>query len=212
MALVSLHSDFFDHPKTVRLVRLLGKGSEVVPIRLWCMTAKFFAGTGRLTGISAQEIEQWVGWWGQEGEAVRALKEVGFLEEFLDGFQVHDWGEYTGAHGARPKGAHTGAPRGAPRAKSGSIYNSSSFIPPSLEEVREYCAERARLGKPQVDPEQFYAHYTANGWVQGTRNRPIRDWKACVWTWERSDFRRAPAPKAGGQKMSERVKARNGNV
>lgn len=206
MALVSLHSDFFDHPKTVRLVRLLGRGSEVVPIRLWCMVAKFFAETGRLTDISAEEIEARVGWWGQKGEAVRALLEVGFLERHLDGFQVHDWCQYTGARKARTRGAH----RGAQGAQSVSIYN-SSFIPPSLEEVREYCAERARLGKPQVDPEQFYAHYTANGWVQGSRNKPVRNWKACVWTWEGSDFRRAPTPKAGGQKMSDRIKARAAN-
>jgi|GEM_PF-1786804 len=62
-----------------------------------------------------------------------------------------------------------------------SLISSPSFVPPSLEEVRNYCAQR----NSPIDPEQFHAHYTANGWVQGHRNKPIRDWKAAVITWER---------------------------
>lgn len=54
------------------------------------------------------------------------------------------------------------------------------FVPPTIEEVRAYCLER----KNGIDPEAFVAHYTANGWVQG-KGKPVVDWKACVWTWER---------------------------
>ena len=60
------------------------------------------------------------------------------------------------------------------------------FSPPSLEEVRAHCAERKSL----IDPEAFHAHYTANGWVQGSKGKPIRDWRACVVTWERNEARR----------------------
>lgn len=57
------------------------------------------------------------------------------------------------------------------------------FTPPTLEEVKAYCTER----KNHVDAERFLDYYTANGWVQG-KGKPVKDWKACVRTWERSNF------------------------
>ena len=56
-------------------------------------------------------------------------------------------------------------------------------MPPTLEEVKEYCSEKSS----SIDPEQFVDHYTANGWVQANGNK-IRDWKAAVRTWERNGF------------------------
>ena len=55
------------------------------------------------------------------------------------------------------------------------------FTPPTLEEVRAYCEERHNT----VDAQRFIDYYTANGWVQGSKGKPVRDWKACVRTWER---------------------------
>lgn len=52
------------------------------------------------------------------------------------------------------------------------------FIPPTVEEVREYCRERNNM----VDPNRFINHYTANGWKVG--KNPMKDWKAAVRTWE----------------------------
>lgn len=52
---------------------------------------------------------------------------------------------------------------------------------PTLEEVKEYCLERNN----NVDAEAFIDYYEANGWVQG-KGKPIKDWKACVRTWERN--------------------------
>ena len=56
------------------------------------------------------------------------------------------------------------------------------FTPPTVEEVKAYRAERGN----HVDADRFVDFYTANGWTQG-RGKPIKDWKACVRTWERSD-------------------------
>ena len=53
------------------------------------------------------------------------------------------------------------------------------FIPPTLEEVKTYFAERGT----SISPEAFWAHYEANGWVQ-SRGKPIKNWKACLTTWE----------------------------
>lgn len=51
------------------------------------------------------------------------------------------------------------------------------FTPPTVDEVRVYCAEKGY----SVDPERFVDFYTSNGWRVG-RN-PMKDWKASVRTW-----------------------------
>lgn len=56
------------------------------------------------------------------------------------------------------------------------------FVPPTLEEVVEYCKERGS----KMDPEKFHNHYTANGWMVGNKN-PMKDWKAAVRNWEKND-------------------------
>lgn len=58
----------------------------------------------------------------------------------------------------------------------------TNFIPPSIEEVKAYCQERNN----NVDPEKWYDHYTSNGWMVG-KNK-MKDWKAAVRTWERSEY------------------------
>lgn len=52
------------------------------------------------------------------------------------------------------------------------------FSPPTIDEVKAYCQERNK----GVDPERWYNHYTANGWMVG-KNK-MKDWKAAVRTWE----------------------------
>lgn len=54
------------------------------------------------------------------------------------------------------------------------------FVPPTVEDVKEYCRER----KNAVDAERFVDYYTANGWKVG--KNPMKDWKAAVRTWERN--------------------------
>lgn len=56
------------------------------------------------------------------------------------------------------------------------------FKKPTVEEVREYCAERGNT----IDPEYFCDYYESVGWVVG-KNRPMKDWKAAVRTWERNE-------------------------
>jgi hypothetical protein len=52
---------------------------------------------------------------------------------------------------------------------------------PTIEDVKAYCQERGN----RVDPERFIDYYTANGWKVG--KNPMKDWKAAVRTWERSE-------------------------
>lgn len=55
------------------------------------------------------------------------------------------------------------------------------FVPPTFEEVRDYCLERNN----NVDPEAFIDFYSSKGWMVG-RNK-MQDWKAAVRTWEKHD-------------------------
>lgn len=55
------------------------------------------------------------------------------------------------------------------------------FKAPSVEEVQAYCTERGN----SIDAQHFVDYYSARGWMLG-KNK-IKDWKACVRTWERND-------------------------
>ena len=56
------------------------------------------------------------------------------------------------------------------------------FVPPTEEEVALYCVER----RNHVNAQKFVDYYSSNGWKVG-RN-PMKDWKAAVRTWERSEI------------------------
>lgn len=55
------------------------------------------------------------------------------------------------------------------------------FKAPSAEEVQAYCRERGN----NIDAQHFVDYYSARGWMLGKNH--IKDWKACVRTWERND-------------------------
>ena len=57
------------------------------------------------------------------------------------------------------------------------------FTPPTIKEVKEYCDERHN----GVDAERFIDFYESKGWMVG-KNK-MKDWKACVRTWEKRDSR-----------------------
>ena len=75
------------------------------------------------------------------------------------------------------------------------------FSPPSVLEVSEYCIERNN----GLDAEAFVDYYTANGWVQG-QGKPIKDWRACVRTWEKRKRQNSQLPekKNGFNNFSQR--------
>ena len=58
---------------------------------------------------------------------------------------------------------------------------STRFIKPSYEEVADYCC----LRNNNIEPQAFIDYYDSVGWKVG--NKPMKDWKACVRTWERKE-------------------------
>ena len=59
--------------------------------------------------------------------------------------------------------------------------NNKIFKPPTVDDVRAYCTERGN----NVDPRSFVDFYESKGWMIG-KNK-MKDWKAAVRTWERSE-------------------------
>lgn len=59
--------------------------------------------------------------------------------------------------------------------------NNKIFKPPTVDDVRAYCTERGN----GVDPQSFVDFYESKGWMIG-KNK-MKDWKAAVRTWERSE-------------------------
>lgn len=57
-----------------------------------------------------------------------------------------------------------------------------AFVPPTLEEVIAYGAEK---GVNRDDCEAFYDYFLSNGWKVGGR-ASMRDWKAAVRNWKRN--------------------------
>ena len=55
--------------------------------------------------------------------------------------------------------------------------NAARFVPPTIEQLEAYIAER----RYSVNARRFLDHYQANGWKVG-RN-PMKDWQAAVRTW-----------------------------
>jgi hypothetical protein len=96
------------------------------------------------------------------------------------------------------------------RAKGGLGGKKSSL--PTIEQVREYCEERAALGFQRVDPEHWFDHYSSNGWRVGKNG--MKDWKAAVRTWEKNGFAngntRGPGRETPEQ-IGARMRAENAN-
>jgi len=65
------------------------------------------------------------------------------------------------------------------------------FTPPSVDEVSDYCNQRNNL----VDAETFIDFYQAKGWMVG-KNK-MKDWKACVRTWETNRKQRSKPKQQG---------------
>ena len=82
---------------------------------------------------------------------------------------------------------------------------SVTFVPPSVEEVREYC----RSVGSRVDPEAFVAFYESKGWLVG--NTKMKCWKAAIVTWEkRNNLKRVkPTTTTTTQKPNETTTTQN---
>ncbi len=64
------------------------------------------------------------------------------------------------------------------------------FRPPTVQEVKDYCEQRGN----SIDAEYFVDFYASKNWMVG-KNK-MKDWKACVRTWERNSRQAKPVKQA----------------
>lgn len=156
MANLNLDLNFFDHPKTKRLVGLLGRGSEVLPIKLWAYAGKVRAEDGRLIGHAAHEIESIAGWWGKAGEMLEVMLKEGtrFLEQEEDGtYVLHDWLEYQGHLAAyKIRGKKAAMARWSKLAGEVVKAVNATSIPEGCHKQSPKPAKPTDLTKPTKDP------------------------------------------------------------
>lgn len=88
---IRLRIDFRNHPKTKRLIRVLGDSGVRCLVWLWLGAAARRA-NGELYGWDAEEIELEADWNGPPHGLVDVLLQQGWLEKREDGlFVLHDW-------------------------------------------------------------------------------------------------------------------------
>lgn len=212
MPYLNLDPNYFDHPKTRRLVASLGPGADVLPIRLWAYCARYHPNDGRMKGYTIPEVESIMGWTGEPGSAIKSMGRVGFILGHKSGFQCIDWLQHQGhlaAFSRRGKAANkvrwdkvrAGIPVGVHKSSlSDPPYHTipaipsipskqitdrpvrAIFIPPSIEEVRAYTLSQKNV----VDAEHWFDYYSARGWMLGKTK--MKDWKAAVRTWEKNNY------------------------
>ena len=68
--------------------------------------------------------------------------------------------------------------KGLPTPPHGGVQRGARFVPPTVDEVSQYCRERQN----GIDPQSFVDFYAAKGWMIGKER--MRDWHAAVRTWE----------------------------
>ena len=166
MPSLNVNLDFPDHPKTIRLVALIGEQAGMVLIRLWSYAGKFAAENGILNNCSVEEVERICGWRGRKGEAAKALISTGYLEHRENSYVVHNWLKHQG-HIARYQ------QRGqlAIKARWERHRSNTCSIPEVYEKYPPSTTPSNTCSIPQVLPEQSRAEQNnskGGGVPQGT--------------------------------------------
>lgn len=140
--------------------------------------------------------------------ALNALSSLGMITANEERFCITNWNEYQSAEGLEKireqnrqrKAKQREREKALPESRDSHVTvtdssislsisksNKSSnrnkaFIPPTLDEIKAYCAERGN----GIDPQHFYDYQVSRGWVL-SNGKKMADWKATVRTWEQRE-------------------------
>ena len=83
-----------------------------------------------------------------------------------------------------------------------SVKEKKHFVPPTIEEVKQYCID----GSYNVDAQRFIDFYESKGWMVG-KNK-MKDWKAALRNWSRrnTEERGRESVENNGKKYNDRSK------
>lgn len=85
---IRLPVGYFDHPKTIKLKRLLGLEGVESHIRLLMFAAQYKP-SGVFTDMTVEEIELAGNWSGQQGTLVEQLLAVRYLGKDRETYRLH---------------------------------------------------------------------------------------------------------------------------
>lgn len=207
MSYINLDFNYFENKKSKRLKLKLGEIAELIPLRLWCYCAKHHPENGTFKEYDNEEIALIAGYMGDPKGMLDALLKFEFIEINPEGwYKIHQWEDHQGhiisfsirgkkANKARwdkykmdksntnhPSGIHEGSIMESPllNQTKPNKQKKNIFIKPTIEDVIEYCKEKA----PSVDPYHYFNSREANGW-QMQNGQSIISWKHHILTWER---------------------------
>ena len=143
------------------------------------------------TGLSVKQVRT----------ALNHLKETNEVADQRQGncriITIVKWNDYQCE--GKPKGnarADQGQTEGKPRAtdKEYKEYKNikefkRGFVPPTLEDVKAYAAQRGN----KVDAQKFFDYFTEGEW-KDSKGNPVKSWKQKMITWETM----GPQKKTGG--------------
>lgn len=90
---LKLPVNYFELSRTQELVKLLGPGAEVYPVRIWCHMGKHELGNDLM--LPDAQVEAIAGWTGAPGALIGAFLAVKLLVRAKEGFEVHDWNDFS---------------------------------------------------------------------------------------------------------------------
>lgn len=198
---IKMQGNLWTSPKVVRLMSALQADKCLIVgalFRVWCLFDEHTE-DGKLEGYTKFLLDDEVRITG----FCDALESVGWLIDLGDdGLQVPDFNEHM-SKSAKRRAQDTKRKRDNRNASASDadkkrtreekrredIYRgkdsksppkTTRFKKPTIEEIKNYCESRGN----QINPIKFFDHYESNGWVRGKTK--IKDWKACVRTWEQN--------------------------
>jgi len=195
---IKMRTDLADDPAVIAVASNLSLEEDVVVgklHRLWSWANRHTA-DGNAPGVTYDWLDRYIGVTG----LCEALEAVGWMDSdgasvTIPNFERHNSQSAKRRALTAKRVAKCRNARGVTREekrreekKKDKNPPTPLFTPPTLEEVTAYCAERAAAGNPPVDPQQWYDHYTANGWMVGRVK--MKDWRGAVRTWEKNEFRK----------------------
>lgn len=189
MPYLNLDPNYPEHPKTIKLIAWLGELGDAIPIRLWAYCARIHPKDGHMKGYSEDAVETVIRWRGEQKKAVNGLIAAGFIRKTKSGFICTDWRQHQGHLEAFSRRGRAAAKARWNKYATSIAKPKTSNAPavpslpttPTVEDVRSYCLERQN----GVDPQRWHDFYSAKGWLIGKSK--MKDWKAAVRTWERSE-------------------------
>jgi hypothetical protein len=181
-----------DKPEVDRLAGILGIDHDAVVgklIRFWIWGDQQSV-SGDALSVTETFIDRVVSCAG----FAKALQEVGWLQSRKSGFLIPNFDRHNGKSAkaraltkSRMQRSRddVSVTKSSPEKRREEKNKTNTgdkprFVAPTVEEVGQYCRERAN----GIDPQAFVDFYESKGWKIGKNS--MKDWQASVRTWERN--------------------------